>query len=161
MKEDFSFRFAKEKDTALILFFIKELASYEKMLDEVVITEDILYKWIFEEKMAEVLFILSDEKEVGFALFYNNFSTFQGRAGIFVEDLFVLSQYRGRGYGRAILNKLAEIALERGYGRLEWTCLNWNKPSIDFYLSIGAKAIDDWTIYRISGETLENMAKAN
>jgi GNAT superfamily N-acetyltransferase len=159
MKNELSFRFAMEKDIPMILYFIKELAGYEKMLDEVVATEELLHDWIFDKKKAEVLFAVVDEKEIGFALFFHNFSTFLGRSGIYLEDLFILPQYRGNGYGKAILNKLAKIAVERGCGRLEWWCLDWNKPSIDFYLSLGAKPMEDWTVYRITGETLKNLAE--
>ena len=153
------FRFAKGDDCALILYFIKELASYEKMLDEVVADEKILEEWIFDKQKAEVVFVMENEKEVGFALFFHNFSTFLGRAGIYLEDLFVLPEFRGRGYGKALLKKLASIAVERGCGRLEWWCLDWNKPSIDFYLSLGAEPMSDWTTYRITGDTLKRMAK--
>ena len=153
------FRFAKETDTALILHFIRELAEYENMLDDVVATEELLQEWIFEKKKAEVIFAMEDGKEVGFALFFHNFSTFLGRAGIYLEDLFVLPEYRGRGYGKGLLKTLAQIAIERGCGRLEWSCLNWNKPSIDFYLSLGAQPMDDWKVYRLTGETLRNMAR--
>jgi len=154
-----NFRYAKETDVALILYFIKELAAYEKMSDEVVATEELLKEWIFEKKKAEVIFALEDGKEVGFALFFHNFSTFLGRAGIYLEDLFVKSEYRGKGYGKALLKKLAEIAVERGCGRLEWSCLDWNKPSIDFYLSLGAEQMSDWTTYRITGDTLRKMVE--
>ena len=154
-----TFRFASEEDCALILFFIKQLAAYEKMSDQVVATEELLREWIFEKKRAEVLFVCDGETEVGFALFFHNFSTFLGRAGIYLEDLFVLEKYRGRGYGKALLSRLAQITVERGCGRLEWSCLDWNQPSIDFYLSIGAAPLDDWTTYRLTGVTLEKMAK--
>ncbi len=152
-------RFATEKDTELILDFIKGLAEYEKMADEVVATPEILREWIFEKKKAEVIFALDNGKEVGFALFFHNFSTFLGRSGIYLEDLFVLPEYRGKGHGKALLKELAKITVERGCGRLEWCCLDWNKPSIDFYLSIGAKPLDDWTIYRMTGETLLSFAE--
>lgn len=155
---DVSFRYAKREDTELILKFIKDLARYEKMENEVVATKELLEEWLFEKEKAEVIFALSDGKEIGFALFFHNFSTFLGRAGIYLEDLYVMPEYRGKGYGKAILKKLAEIAIERGCGRLEWWCLNWNKPSIDFYLSLGAEPMKDWTVYRISGKTLEDMA---
>lgn len=155
----FDFRFAEEKDAALILQFIKELAAYEKMLDDVVATEELLKEWIFEKGKAEVIFALEDGEEVGFALFFHNFSTFLGRAGIYLEDLFVKPEHRGKGYGKALLKKLAQIAVERGCGRLEWWCLDWNKPSIDFYLSLGAESMEDWTTYRIAGDTLRNMAE--
>ena len=155
-----NFRFAKREDTDLILYFIKELALYEKMLDEVVADENTLEEWIFDKQKAEVIFVTENEKEVGFALFFHNFSTFLGRAGIYLEDLFVLPEFRGRGYGKALLKRLAAIAVERGCGRLEWWCLDWNKPSIDFYLSLGAEPMSDWTTYRITGDTLRRMAEA-
>ena len=154
-----NFRYATETDTALILEFIRELAKYENMLDEVVATEELLREWIFEKKKAEVIFALEDGIEVGFALFFHNFSTFLGRAGIYLEDLFVRPEYRGKGYGKGLFKKLAQIAKERGCGRLEWWCLDWNKPSIDFYLSLGAEPMDEWTTYRIAGETLDKLAR--
>ena len=152
------FRWAEEKDAALILHFIRALAAYEKLSDQVVATEELLREWIFEKKKAEVLFPLEDGKEVGFALFFHNFSTFLGRAGLYLEDLYISPEYRGKGYGKATLQKLAQIAVERGCGRLEWSCLDWNKPSIDFYLSLGAVPMEEWTVYRLTGETLTQMA---
>ena len=159
MNDKVDFRCAERKDTALILRFIRELADYEKMLDEVVADEATLEEWIFDKQKAEVIFAVADGREVGFALFFHNFSTFLGRAGIYLEDLYVCPEYRGRGYGRAILKKLAAVAVERGCGRLEWWCLDWNKPSIDFYLSLGAEPMSDWTVYRIAGDTLKELAK--
>ena len=153
------FRYAEEADAALILEFIKELAEYEKMSADVVATEELLKEWIFDKKKAEVIFALEDGKEVGFALFFHNFSTFLGRAGIYLEDLFVKEEYRGRGHGKALLKKLAQITVERGCGRLDWSCLDWNRPSIDFYRSLGAEALDEWTVYRLTGETLHKMAE--
>ena len=153
------FRFAEENDISLILYFIKELAKYEEMLDEVVATEEILKEWIFDKKKAEVIFVLEDGATVGFALFFHNFSTFLGRSGIYLEDLYVKPEFRGKGYGKALLKKLAQIAVERGCGRLEWWCLDWNKPSIDFYLSLGAEPMKDWTVYRIAGNTLTQLAE--
>ena len=129
------------------------------MTDQVVATEELLKEWIFEKKKAEVLFVCEGEKEVGFALFFHNFSTFLGRAGIYLEDLFVLPEYRGKGYGKALLKRLAQLTLERGCGRLEWACLDWNQPSIDFYRSLGAVPMDEWTTYRLTGDTLLEMAK--
>lgn len=155
---EMTIRFATEADVATILKFIKSLAEYEKMLDEVIATEDLLREWLFEKKKAEVIFAVVDDKEVGFALFFHNFSTFLGRAGVYLEDLFVLPEYRGFGYGKALLQKLAQIALERGCGRLEWWCLDWNQPSIDFYRSLGAEPMSEWTTYRLTGETLKAMA---
>lgn len=156
MKE-VTFRFAERKDCKLILDFIKKLASYEKMSDEVVANESLLEEWIFDKKKAEVIFAVVDGKEVGFALFFHNFSTFLGRAGIYLEDLFVFEEYRGNGYGKALLKKLAQITRERGCGRLEWCCLDWNTPSVDFYLALGAERMDDWTTFRLSGDTLTNF----
>ena len=157
--EKLQFRYAKEGDTALILQFIKELADYEKMLDEVVATEEILKEWIFAKKKAEVIFVLENDVEVGFALFFHNFSTFLGRSGVYLEDLYVQPAYRGKGYGKGLLKKLAQIAVERGCGRLEWWCLDWNRPSIDFYRSMGAEPMDDWTVYRVAGDTLQKLAE--
>ena len=154
-----AFRYAERKDTAQILQFIKELANYEKMLDQVVADEATLEEWLFDKQKAEVIFALEDGKEVGFALFFHNFSTFLGRAGIYLEDLYVRPECRGKGYGKALLKKLAVIAVERGCGRLEWWCLDWNKPSIAFYLSLGAEPMSDWTVYRIAGATLQELAK--
>ena len=151
-------RYANENDCGIILGFIKGLAEYEKMTDQVVATEELLKEWIFEKKKAEVILACEDGREVGFALFFHNFSTFLGRAGIYLEDLFVLPECRGKGYGKALLLKLAQITVERGCGRLEWACLDWNRPSIDFYLSLGAVPMDDWTTYRVTGETLEKLA---
>lgn len=156
---ELTFRFAVERDCALILQFIRDLAEYEKMSDQVVATEALLREWIFEKKKAEVLFACEDGHEVGFALFFHNFSTFRGRAGIYLEDLFVLPEHRGKGYGKAILQQLAKITVERGCGRLEWACLDWNRPSIDFYLSLGAVPMDDWTTYRLTGATLQKLAE--
>ncbi|MBR2502921.1 MAG: GNAT family N-acetyltransferase [Oscillospiraceae bacterium] len=153
------FRAAQEKDTALILQFIRELAEYEKLLDEVVATEELLKEWIFDKKKAEVIFVLEDGVEAGFALFFHNFSTFLGRSGIYLEDLYVKPEYRGKGYGKALLKKLAQTAVERGCGRLEWWCLDWNRPGIDFYLSLWAQPMEDWTVYRIAGDTLTELAE--
>lgn len=158
MEVTMRFRYAERKDTKLILQFIKELADHENMLDEVVADEKTLEEWIFDKQKAEVIFALEDGAEVGFALFFHNFSTFLGRAGIYLEDLYVRPEYRGKGYGKALLKKLASIATERGCGRLEWWCLDWNKPSIDFYLSLGAEPMNDWTVYRIAGDTLYELA---
>lgn len=159
MSSEVNFRYAERKDVSLILHFIRELADYEKMLDEVVSDEKTLEEWIFDKQKAEVIFALEDNKEVGFALFFHNFSTFLGRAGIYLEDLYVQPECRGKGYGKALFKKLASIAVERGCGRLEWWCLDWNKPSIDFYLSLGAEPMSDWTVYRVAGDTLLNLAE--
>lgn len=154
-----SFRHAQRNDVPLILKFIKDLADYEGLLDEVVADEATLEEWIFNREKAEVIFAMEGDTEVGFALFFHNFSTFLGRAGIYLEDLYVMPEYRGKGYGKALLSKLAQIALERGCGRLEWWCLDSNTPSIDFYLSLNAEPMDEWTVYRIAGDTLTELAR--
>lgn len=152
-------RSAAPEDVPVILHFINALAAYEHMENEVVATEELLKEWIFEKKKAEVIFALEDGKEVGFALFFHNFSTFLGRAGIYLEDLFVLPEYRGKGFGTLLLKTLARTAKERGCGRLEWSCLDWNAPSIGFYKSLGAVPMDEWTVYRLTGATLDKMAE--
>lgn len=159
MKKELAFRSATREDVPLILQFIRELADYEKMLHEVVADEATLEEWIFDRQKAEVLFALVDGNEIGFALFFHNFSTFLGRAGIYLEDLYVKPEYRGKGYGKAILKRLASIAVERKCGRLEWWCLDWNQPSIDFYRSLGAEPMSDWTVYRIAGDTFTHLAE--
>ena len=157
---ELSFRFAQEADAPLILQFIRHLAEYEKMLDLVVADEALLADQLFRQKNAEVIFAVENGVEVGFALFFHNFSTFLGRSGLYLEDLFVLPEYRGKGYGKAILKKLASIAMERDCGRMEWWCLDWNKPSIDFYLSLNAEPMEEWTTYRLAGETLRALAES-
>ena len=159
MENKVTFRNAERKDTGLILQFVKELAAYEDMSDDVIADESILETWIFDKQKAEVLFAVVDGTEVGFALFFHNFSTFVGRGGIYLEDVYILPEYRGKGYGKAILKKLAAIAVERGCGRMEWVCLDWNQPSIDFYLSLGAQPMSDWTLYRLTGDALAQLAE--
>ena len=154
------FRTARREDFPLILQFIRELADYEHMLDQVVATEGLLEQWLFERNTAEVLFALTESgEEAGFALFFHNFSTFLGRGGIYLEDLYVRPAHRGKGYGKGLLAQLARLATERGCGRLEWACLDWNRPSIDFYRSVGAVPMDEWTVYRLTGETLRALAQ--
>ena len=155
MGENISFRAAGREDVPLILSFIRALADYERMSDQVIADEATLGEWIFERHSAEVLFVLREGREAGFAVFFHNFSTFLGRAGLYLEDLYVLPEYRGQGLGKALLRELARIALERGCGRMEWSCLDWNQPSIDFYRSMGALPMSEWTVYRLTGETLE------
>ena len=152
-------RYAKRKDTKIVLQFICELAEYEHMTDQVSATEELLEEWLFDKEKAEVLLIEEEDRTVGFALFFHNFSTFLGKAGIYLEDLYVLPEYRGKGYGKELLKKLARITVERGCGRLEWCCLDWNSPSIAFYQSCGAEALSDWATYRLTGRTLEKMAE--
>ena len=159
MEDKPRFRAAVRADVPLILTFIRELADYEGMLDEVVADEATLEEWLFDRRAAEVVFALEEGREVGFALFFHNFSTFLGRSGVYLEDLYVRPEHRGKGYGKALLKRLARIALERGCGRLEWWCLDWNHPSIDFYLSMGAEPMSDWTVYRVAGEALSELAR--
>ena len=159
MNTTVAFRDAERKDVPLILQFIKEIAAYEKMSDQVIADETTLETWIFDKEKAEVFFVLEEEKEVGFALYFHNFSTFVGRGGIYLEDVYIRPEYRGKGYGKAILKKLAAIAVERGCGRMEWVCLDWNQPSIDFYLSLGAQPMSDWTLYRLTGDALAQLAE--
>ena len=152
-------RSAAPGDEELILSFIRALADYEHMSDQVVATPALLREWIFEKKKAEVVFAEAEGKPVGFALFFHNFSTFLGRAGLYLEDLFVLPEERGKGYGEALLRHLARTALDRGCGRLEWACLDWNRPSIDFYTKkMRALPMEEWTTYRLTGETLAAAA---
>lgn len=157
--EDFCLRFAEEQDISLIFQFIKELAVYEKMLDEVVATEEILYESLFEKKAAEVIIAEYKEEPVGFALFFHNFSTFVGRPGLYLEDLYIKPEMRGKGFGKTILAYLAHLAVERNCGRMEWSCLDWNEPSIKFYKAMGAVPMDEWTVYRLHDQTLENLAR--
>ena len=157
--ERITYRFAKKQDAGLVLHFIRQLAIYEKMEDQVVATQALLEEWIFDKKHAEVIFAMLDGKEVGFALFFHSYSTFLGKGGIYLEDLFVLPEYRGKGYGKGLLKQLAKIAVSEGCGRLEWMCLDWNQPSIDFYLSLNARLMEDWTLYRLTGDTLRQMAE--
>lgn len=154
----FTTEFAKEHETPQILEFIKELAAYENLSSQVTATEEMLFEWIFAKKQAEVLFAIEDGEKIGFALFFHNFSTFLGRSGLYLEDLYIKPEHRGKGYGKALLSTLARIAVERGYGRFEWSCLNWNEPSIAFYKSVGAVPMDEWTVYRLSDTALEKLA---
>ena len=153
------FRFAKHDDCGLILQFIRDLAKYERMENDVVATELLLDEWIFEKRAAEVIFAIADDKEVAFALFFTSFSTFLGRAGLYLEDLFVLPEYRSRGIGTAMLKEMAKISNDRGYGRFEWACLDWNTTSIEFYRSLGAVAMNDWTTYRLSSDAINDLTK--
>ena len=155
-----TFRTAVPGDEELILSFIRALADYEHMSDQVVATPELLRDWIFEKQKAVVIFAAAGGREVGFALFFHNFSTFLGRAGIYLEDLFVLPEERGKGYGEALLKRRARITVERGCGRLEWACLDWNTPSINFYIQkMCATPMDEWTTYRLTGERLKQAAE--
>ena len=146
-------------DVPLILKLIKALAEYENMSDQVVATEETLKEWIFDKGGAETIIGEIDGEPAGFALFFCNFSTFLGRSGVYLEDLFVIEEKRGRGLGRAMLSYIANLAVEQGYGRFEWACLDWNEPSIRFYRSLGAVAMDEWTIYRVTGDSLNLLAQ--
>lgn len=154
-----SIRYACRQDAGLILSFIKALAEFEHLEHEVVANEELLVHWLFEQKKAEVLLAVNDEgREVGMALFFHNFSTFLGRAGIYLEDLFVLPEYRRQGFGRMLLQQLAKICVERECGRLEWSCLKWNSNALNFYRSKGAKTMDDWVTLRVTGSDLYALA---
>lgn len=153
------FREGTAADVPLILTFIRALAEYERLPHEVVATEDLLRQTLFgERKVAEVIFAVVDGVEAGFALFFHNFSTFLGRPGLYLEDLFVLPKYRGMGVGKAMLKRLAQLAVERGCGRFEWWVLDWNEPSIEFYKAHGAVAMDEWTVFRVTGDALTKLA---
>lgn len=154
-------RKAVREDAPLILEFIKGIARYEKMENDVEATEETLEEQLFDKERAEVIFAMENGKEVGFALFFQNFSTFVGRAGLYLEDLYVYPEYRGKGYGKALFMELVRIACERRCGRMEWVCLNWNTPSIDFYRSMGAVSLDEWTTYRLDKEALSRLQTAN
>lgn len=154
MKSELSFRNAVEEDIPLILSMIKELADYEGLLDEVKADEKTLRFNLFERHMAEVIFPLLEGKEIGFVLFFHNFSTFLGKPGIYIEDLYIRSEYRNRGYGRATIEMIKALARQRECGRVEWWCLDSNTPSIRFYRNIGAEAMSEWTVYRLSGDSL-------
>lgn len=152
-------RNANESDTNTIFQFIKELAEYEKMSKDVSATEELLRENLFVKKLAEVVIAEEDNTPVGFALFFHNFSTFLGKGGIYLEDLYVKPNMRNKGIGKILLKYLANLAVERDCGRLEWSCLNWNEPSIAFYKERGASPMDEWTVYRVTGENLTNLAK--
>ncbi|WP_434799240.1 GNAT family N-acetyltransferase [Terrisporobacter vanillatitrophus] len=156
---DFEIRFATEKDTKLILMFIKELAVYENLLSEVIATEEVLYNSLFIKKQAEVIIGEYNGEPVGFALFFHNFSTFLGKANLYLEDLYVQPQMRGLGLGKSLFSALARIAIERDCGRLDWWCLDWNESSIKFYKKMGAIPMDDWTVYRVENQALEKLSK--
>ncbi|PPS21507.1 GNAT family N-acetyltransferase [Brachyspira murdochii] len=159
INNNFYVRFASVNDIPTILKFIKELAVYEKLEHEVTATENLLREWIFEKNKCGVLIALENNTEIGYALFFHNFSTFLGKAGIYLEDLYITPNYRGLGYGKKLLKEIAKIAVERGCERLDWQCLDWNKSSIDFYLSLNALQMSDWTSYRLSHDVLKRFAE--
>lgn len=157
---EYQLRLAGSQDVSEIVAFIRELAEYEKMSQEMVATEEMIHESLFGEKpAAEVVIASVDEQAAGFALFFTNYSTFLGRPGLYLEDLFVRPAYRGHGLGCALLQHLAGIARKRGYGRMEWSVLDWNKPAIDFYERMGAVAMDEWITYRVTGSALQAMSQ--
>ena len=157
--EGFRIRKAGREDIPVVLELIKELAEYEKMSDDVVATPKLLEEWIFDKEKAHVLLGEAEGEIVGMALYFYNFSTFLGRAGIYLEDLYVKPSMRGSGMGKALLTRLARIAVEEGCGRMEWSCLNWNTPSIGFYKSLGAVPMDAWTVYRLAKDVLDELGR--
>ncbi|MHB9292927.1 GNAT family N-acetyltransferase [Hollandina sp. SP2] len=159
--EQIQLRFAQPQDSSLILQFIRELAAYEHLEDQVEATEGRLGQYLFEEKKGEVIIGEYAGVPAGFALFFHNFSTFLGKPGIYIEDLFVKPELRGRGMGKTLLSFIAGLAVERNCGRLEWSCLNWNEPAIGFYLSQGALPLKEWTAYRITGDAITSLAAAS
>ena len=158
VSQPFTIRFAKPEDVSLILTFITKLAIYEKMLDDVIATEQSLMVSLFDKKEAEVIIGEEHGVPVGFALFFQSYSTFLGKSNLFLEDLFVNEEKRGKGYGKMLLSKLSNIAIKRNCSRLEWLCLNWNQSSIDFYHKLGAKPLDDWTVFRLQGKDLKALS---
>ncbi len=150
-------RSAVKQDVPLILTFIKELAAYENLSEQVTATEEILTEWLFEQQKAEVLIAERNGQPIGYALFFYNFSTFLGQAGIYIEDIYIKPAYRKKGYGKAFFKHIAGLCHARGCGRLEWACLNRNKPSIDFYLSLGAAPMNDWTGYRLNADGIKKL----
>ncbi len=157
--KDFSIRLAKEKDVDILLHFIKELAEYEKLLHSVTVTEELLKKNLFDKRIAEALIAEYRSEPVGFALFFHNFSTFLGKPGIYLEDIFIRPQFRNMGFGKEIFRFLSQLAVERDCGRMEWSVLDWNTSSIEFYKKLGASMLNEWKIFRLSGEALRKVAK--
>lgn len=161
MGSNIVFRSGTRADVPLILQFIRAIAEYEKMTNQVEATEESISKWMFDEGVAEVIFAVVDGTEVGFALFHHSFSTFVGRAGIHLEDIYVNEDYRRQGVGRAMFMEVVRIAKERGCGRVEWECLNWNQPAIEFYLSLEARPLAEWTTYRLDSADIDRLLTGN
>lgn len=159
MNTNISFRTATREDIPEIIRLIKELAIYEKAEEDAVATPELLNEWMFNKGAAEALMVVADERVVGCAIFFQNFSTWTGRGGMYLEDLYIEEAYRGSGTGRALMAKLASICVERGWPRFDWTCLDWNTPSLGFYERIGATQMNDWIAHRLTGEALEALAK--
>ena len=160
MEEKVTFRYAKRKDVPVVLEFIKGLAEYEGMPEAVIATEELLEEWLFDKERAEVLFLVVDGVEAGFALFFESLAAYPGRGGIYLDDLFVKPEYRGHGYGKALFKRLAQITRERGGMRIEWLCLKSNLPSIGFYESLGGKQLSISTTFRLENEALEKLAES-
>jgi GNAT superfamily N-acetyltransferase len=157
--DGFKIRFAEEKDLETIFEMIKELAEYEKLLDKLEATRELISKSLFQLKVSETLIGEYQGKPVGYAIFFLNFSSFVGRAGIYIEDIYVKPEQRGKGFGKAFFSFIAQLAVERKYGRLEWACLDWNEPSIAFYKKMGAEPMREWTVYRVAGKEMEKLAQ--
>ena len=157
MKTYIKFRYATREDIDLVYTFIKKLADYEGMPEAVKASKEMIEEWMFERKSAEVVFAVLNDKEIGFSLFYESFAAYVGKGGIFIDDLYIEPEYRGKGYGKQLLRKMAEIALERECGRLEWLCLRENAPSIEFYKKMGAHMTDECVVFRVTGDDLLNM----
>lgn len=164
MKENSEFKInkAEKTDASTVLYFIKQLAEYEKLSHEVEATVEKIEETLFgENSKAECVIGYYENKPVGFAIFFHNYSTFLAKPGIYLEDLFVLPEMRGKGFGKKLLQYLANLAIERNCGRLEWWVLNWNKPAIDFYKSLNAVPMDEWTVFRVTGDSLNKLADEN
>ncbi len=156
--DDFTIRFAEEKDNETVFSMIRELAEYEKLLPTLEATEELLRESLFQRRGAETLIGEYQQNPVAYAIFFHNFSSFAGRIGIYIEDIYVKSEMRGKGFGEAMFAYIAKLAVERKCGRLEWSCLDWNKPSIEFYERMGAEPLDKWTTYRLAGKNLTKIA---
>lgn len=159
IRDQFSIRFANPKDIPVILELIRELASYENLLHMVVADEKLLDEWVFQKKVAEVIIGELNNTVVGFSLFFHNFSTFLGKPGIYIEDVYVKKEYRHQGLGKSFFRFIAQLARERGCGRMEWSVLDWNKSAIQFYQSLGAEPLNEWTFYRLTGEGIQSLAE--
>ena len=158
-KDNLIIREAKEKDIGVILNLIKEIAEYENMSDEVIATEETLRESIFKNNRANALILEVDNKEIGYCIYFYNFSTFIGRSGLYIEDIFIRKEYRGNGFGSQIFKFLAKKAKDEGLKRMEWSCLDWNEPSIKFYKSLGAVPMDEWTVYRLTEDKINELAE--
>jgi GNAT superfamily N-acetyltransferase len=157
--DGFKIRFAKEYDVPVIRDFIKQLAEYEKLSHEMTASEEVLRESLFKNRTAEVIIAEYRGHPVGFALFFLNFSTFLGKPGVYLEDIYIIPEMRGKGYGKAMLLFLAKLTADGNFGRLEWACLDWNEPAIEFYKNLGAEPLKEWTTYRLTGESLRNLAE--